>query len=129
MPMIGHFHTHYKTLKNQEVTWLEARISSCFAISVETALVVGLERHQGMLHPSGFVADVPLTNHQFGNDSNSGNWNAVMAADLADTHLAADSAPGSCNMCLEEQKLFGNQAHEPTSLNYHSEYQWKKGKG
>lgn len=46
MPMNGHFHTHYKTLKNREVT----EISSCFAISVETALIVGLEIHQGM-HP------------------------------------------------------------------------------
>jgi len=46
MPMNDHFHTHYKTLKNQEGT----EISSCFAISVETASVVGLEIPQG-IHP------------------------------------------------------------------------------
>ena len=53
-PRKCHLQTHIKTLKNREVN----KISSCFAIFVGTALVVGFENQQGML-PLDSAADVP----------------------------------------------------------------------
>ena len=106
------FKTHYMTLKKREVM----RFSSCFAIAVEPALKAGLENHQGT-HPSSFAADVPKTS-PFVNDNNLDTLepqNAGMVADLAGIHQAADSAPGSCNMCWQgRQTLFENQAHAAT---------------
>lgn len=114
------FKTHYMTLKKREVM----RFSSCFAITVEPALKVGLENHLGTRPLSFAAADVPKTS-PFVNDNNLGTpepQNAGMVADLAEIHQAADSAPGSCNMCWQgRQTLFVIQAHAATWLNSHSD--------
>jgi hypothetical protein len=112
------------TLKKRGVM----RFSSCFAITVEPALKVGLEKHLGTRPLSFAAADVPKTS-PFVNDNNLGTQepqNAGMVADLAEIHQAADSAPESCNMCWQgQQTLFAIQARAATWLNSHSDNERK----
>lgn len=95
------------------------KISSCFAITVGTALKTGLVSPREK-HPWDFVAGVPATSPT-ASDRSSGNQvpqTAEMAVALAGIRHAADSAPGSRNMY---SAVLGSQVREPTWPSSHSE--------
>lgn len=121
----GHFQTHIKTLnKNREVNRKEG-ISSCFAIFVGSASVVGFENQQELLPQDS--ADCVLEIPHSESDRNLGNQGIQNAekpvVDFAEILHPVDSVPaGSCNTCWEElQTLFESWVHEPTCQNSHSD--------